>query len=373
MIDTEFKLNTIEEALTEFKNGNVIIVVDDEDRENEGDFICAAEKITPEIVNFMASVGRGLICVPLLEKRASELGLNLMVDNNTAMYETAFTVSVDLIGHGCTTGISTYDRAQTIKALADYTYTPSDFSKPGHIFPLIAKQGGVLRRTGHTEASIDLCRLSGLHPVGALVEILNEDGSMARLPQLVEIAEKYNLKIISIKDLISFRLKNERLIEAVESVDIDSYFGNFKVFSFRQKTTGDIHFALVHGDILPNEDVMVKVYSHNLMLEAFRTLLNPSNISVNKVIDKIKENGSGVVIFMHQRDKDHFMLEKLKKMEQSGKDFVENDSENRDFGVGAQILLELGVKNVKLISSNPVRKIALKGYGLDIKEIVALD
>ena len=372
-MEDNFKLKTIEEAIKEFKNGNVVIVVDDEDRENEGDFVCSAEKITPEIVNFMASVGRGLICAPILENRARQLDLSLMVDNNTALYETAFTVSVDLLGYGCTTGISAHDRAKTINALSDEKITTGNFSKPGHIFPLIAKQGGVLRRTGHTEAVVDLCRLAGLKPMGALVEILNEDGSMARLPQLVQIAEKFDLKIISIKDLVAYRMLNERLIEMKEQIDVNTQFGKVRAYSFLQLNTNDLHFAIVFGEIASEEDVVVKVYSHNLLLESFRSLLSTNNVPVNKVIEKITEYGSGVVLFMRQKEKDSTILDKIKQMEMTSQDFVENDKENRDFGVGAQILTELGVKNVKLISSNPVRKIALSGYGLEIKEFIHID
>ena len=373
MDQPEIKLDSIEDALRDIKKGNVVIVVDDEDRENEGDFICAAEKITPAIVNFMATVGRGLICAPILESRANELGLTLMVDNNTALYETAFTVSVDLLGHGCTTGISAYDRAMTIKALSQDSFAASDFSKPGHIFPLIAKQGGVLRRTGHTEAAIDLARIAGLKPVGALVEILNEDGSMARLPQLVNVAKKYELKIISIKDLVAYRMKNERLIELENKIEVNTKTGKRIVYSFRQLLTGDLHFAIVFGDIYPEDDVLVKVYSHTLITEAFRFMFDHNNTPIEKVVNKFREENSGILLFMRQREKDNLILEKIKRMESDLPHSDDKDMENRDFGIGAQILIELGVKNVRLISSNPVRKIALKGYGLEIKEIVSLD
>lgn len=372
MSQSEFKLNTIDEALRDIKKGNVVIVVDDEDRENEGDFICAAEKITPAIVNFMASIGRGLICAPILESRAIELGLNLMVDKNTALYETAFTVSVDLLGNGCSTGISAYDRSMTIKALSDEKFKMEDFSKPGHIFPLIAKHGGVLRRTGHTEAAIDLARLAGLKPVGALVEILNEDGSMARLPQLVEVAKKYELKIISIKDLVAYRMMNERLIELDSKIEVSTKYGNMQAYSYKQINTGDIHFALVYGSIISEEDIPVKVYSHSMITEAFRYMFDLNDSPMDKVIEKFKEEGKGVALFMRQREKDEFELEKIKKLESYQSSVDDKDNETRDFGVGAQILLDIGVKNVKLISSNPVRKIALKGYGLEIKELINL-
>ena len=369
----EIKLDSIEEALRDIKKGNVVIVVDDEDRENEGDFICAAEMITPAIVNFMATVGRGLICAPILESRANELNLTLMVDNNTALYETAFTVSIDLLGNGCTTGISAYDRAMTIKALSQDSFGAADFSKPGHIFPLIAKQGGVLRRTGHTEAAIDLARIAGLKPVGALVEILNEDGTMARLPELINVAKKYELKIISIKDLVAYRMKNERLIEIENRIEVNTKTGTMIVYSFRQINTNDLHFAIVFGNIFPEEDVLVKVYSHTLITEAFRFIFDQNNTPLEKVVNKFKEENSGILLFMRQREKDSLILEKIKKMGSEIPSNDEKEMENRDFGIGAQILIELGVKNVKLISSNPVKKIALKGYGLEIKEIVSVE
>ncbi|MGE5354934.1 MAG: 3,4-dihydroxy-2-butanone-4-phosphate synthase [Deltaproteobacteria bacterium] len=372
MDQPEFKLDSIEDAIRDIKKGNVVIVVDDEDRENEGDFICAAEKITPAIVNFMATVGRGLICAPILENRANELGLTLMVDNNTALYETAFTVSVDLLGSGCTTGISAYDRAMTIKALSQENFKANDFSKPGHIFPLIAKQGGVLRRTGHTEAAIDLARIAGLKPVGALVEILNEDGSMARLPELINVAKKYDLKIISIKDLVAYRMQNERLIELDNQIDVKTQSGKLKVYAFRQINTGDLHFAIVFGNIYPEEDVLVKVYSHTMITEAFRFLFEMNPTPVEKIVNRFREENAGILLFMRQREKDSLILEKIKKMESTELSSEDKDMENRDFGIGAQILTELGVRSVKLISSNPVKKIALKGYGLEIKEIVTV-
>jgi 3,4-dihydroxy 2-butanone 4-phosphate synthase/GTP cyclohydrolase II len=371
MENGDITLDRIEDAIEDIRNGNVVIVVDDEDRENEGDFICAAEKITPEIVNFMATIGRGLICAPILESRARELKLNLMVDKNTDMFETAFTVSVDLLGNGCSTGISTYDRAMTIKALSQDRFTSEDFSKPGHIFPLIAKQGGVLRRTGHTEAAIDLARIAGLKPAGALVEILNEDGTMARLPQLIEVAKKYNLKIISIKDLVSYRLKNEKLIENEGSYVINTKYGLVTAYSFRQLNTDDLHFAMVVGDIYPEDDVLVKVYAHSLITEAFRMMFDVNDGPLQKVLDRFVEEGKGVAIFMRQREKDLLELDKIKKLESYSSAADDKDTETRDFGVGAQILRELGVKKVKLISANPVRKIALKGYGLEITEVIS--
>ena len=368
----EFKLNTIEEAIEDIKAGKVIIVVDDEDRENEGDFICAAECITPEIVNFMATHGRGLICAPLDEARADELGLTPMVTQNTALHETAFTVSIDLIGEGCTTGISAHDRAKCIKALVDPACTANDFAKPGHIFPLRAKSGGVLRRTGHTEAAVDLARLAGLYPVGVLVEILNEDGSMARLPQLVQIAEKFDLKIISIDDLIAYRMRNERLIKKELEVTIDSPFGQFVAHAFTQLTTGDIHLALVKGKWRKDDPILVRVHSATETGDVIGTLFDDYGFQLQQSLTQIEKAGKGVALIMRHSEKPDQLLLRLKALANHSIDDLEK-SEQKDFGVGAQILREVGVSKLRLLTNSPKRRIGLMGYGLEVVEIVNLD
>ncbi len=372
MLNEPIVLDSIESAIEDIKAGKVIIVVDDEDRENEGDFICAAEKVTPEIINFMSKVGRGLICAPIEESRAKELGLDLMVRENTALHETAFTVSVDLIGYGCTTGISTHDRAKTIKSLTDDRIKPEELSKPGHIFPLVAKRGGVLRRTGHTEAAIDLARLAGFKPAGALVEILNEDGSMARLPELVAIARKYQLRIISIEDLVAFRLKKESTIEKEVEVKLNSKRGELTVSAYRQLTTNDIHFALIKGRIDVHKPVMVRVFSSSQINNVFDTICGRfGNVSFDHIMDFIEKEGSGVILYMNHRETTEELLYRLKELG-NGKSIDEMSFEQRDFGIGAQILREIGVREIKLLSRSKLKRVALQGYDLTITEVIEI-
>jgi 3,4-dihydroxy 2-butanone 4-phosphate synthase/GTP cyclohydrolase II len=371
---SDIKLNTIEEAIEDVKNGKVIIVVDDEDRENEGDFICAAEAITPEIVNFMARHGRGLICCSLTEERCEELGLEMMVGKNTATFETNFTVSVDLIGHGCTTGISAHDRFKTIRALADPATDPKDLGKPGHIFPLKAKRGGVLRRTGHTEASMDFARLAGFRPAGVLVEILKDDGSMARLPDLMEVARQFNMKLVSIKDLIEYRLKKESLIERQIDVNMPTEHGNFKLVAYRQLNTNDIHMALVRGEWQKDEPVLVRVHSSCMTGDIFGSCRCDCGPQLHKAMEMVDKAGKGAVLYMNQEGRGIGLLNKLKayKLQEQGLDTVEAnlklgfDMDERDYGVGAQILRDLGVSKINLISNNPKKRVGLMGYGLEI-------
>lgn len=362
------QLNTIEEAIEDIKNGKIIIVVDDEDRENEGDFICAAELITPEIVNFMATHGRGLICTPLEEKRANELELPLMVSSNTAMHETAFTVSIDMIGYGCSTGISAYDRATGIRGLTNQDIKASDYARPGHIFPLRAKTGGVLRRTGHTEAAIDFARLAGLYPAGVLVEILNEDGTMARLPQLLEVAKKFDLKIVSIDDLIAYRMRTERLVKREITALISTPYGDFQAIAYSHINDGDVHLALKKGSWSPAEPVPVKVYSENETGDILGLLFEGYDQQLKRALEAINENGKGVLLCMRHGDKGQSLINKLKSLQDSKKD--QRGMEQRDFGVGAQILNDLGISKIKLISNNPKRRIGLIGYGLEIVEVI---
>jgi 3,4-dihydroxy 2-butanone 4-phosphate synthase / GTP cyclohydrolase II len=370
----DIKLDTIEEAIEDIKNGKVIIVVDDEDRENEGDFICAAEAITPEIVNFMAKHGRGLICCSLTEERCDELGLEMMVGKNTATFETNFTVSVDLIGHGCTTGISAHDRFKTIRALVDPATDPKDLGKPGHIFPLRAKRGGVLRRTGHTEASMDFARLAGFRPAGVLVEILKDDGSMARLPDLMEVARQFGMKLVSIKDLIEYRLKKESLIERQIDVNMPTEHGNFKLVAYRQINTNDIHLALVRGEWKKDEPVLVRVHSSCMTGDIFGSCRCDCGPQLHKAMEMVDKAGKGVVLYMNQEGRGIGLLNKLKayKLQEQGLDTVEAnlklgfDMDERDYGVGAQILRDLGVSKINLISNNPKKRVGLMGYGLEI-------
>ncbi|MBO9701376.1 MAG: bifunctional 3,4-dihydroxy-2-butanone-4-phosphate synthase/GTP cyclohydrolase II [Sporocytophaga sp.] len=375
------KLDTIEEAIAEIKKGNVIIVVDDEDRENEGDFICAAECITPEIVNFMATHGRGLICAPLIEDRCEELGLELMVGRNTAQHHTPFTVSVDLLGHGCTTGISASDRAKTIKALTDPSIKPEELGRPGHIFPLKAKTGGVIRRAGHTEAAIDFARLAGFQPAGVLVEIMNEDGSMARLPDLRKVAEKFKLKLVSIKDLIAYRLKNESLIKSEIGVKMPTEFGDFELLAFRQTNTEDLHLALVKGTWKEDEPVLVRVHSSCVTGDIFGSCRCDCGPQLHKAMEMVEKEGKGLVLYMNQEGRGIGLLNKLKayKLQEQGRDTVEANLElgfkmdERDYGVGAQIIRELGITKLKLITNNPVKRAGLIGYGLEIVDVVPLE
>ena len=373
-----FQLNTVEEAIQDIRAGKVIIVVDDEDRENEGDFICAADCITPEIINFMATHGRGLICTPIDEKRADELDLNLMVSSNTALHETAFTVSIDLIGRGCTTGISAYDRATGIRALVDPTTKPTDFARPGHIFPLRAKTGGVLRRTGHTEATIDLAKLAGFSPAGVLVEILNKDGSMARLPQLVQIAEQHQLKIIAIKDLVAYRMRTERLVKQEIRVDINTGYGPFEVMAYRQITTDDIHLVIKKGPINVDQPVLVRVHSSTASGDLLGTLFDNFGERIHQAIKIIAQSGGVFLLMRHGENKDQ-ILDKLRALQQvSSKEAVIRETPKaeeiqRDFGVGAQILRDLGIQKIRLLTNNPKRRIGLVGYGLEIVEHVGFD
>ncbi len=369
-VDLEIHLNTIEEAIEDIKAGKLIIVVDDEDRENEGDFICAAEKITPEMVNFMATYGRGLICTPILPQRAKELDLNLMVQSNTDMHNTAFTVSIDLLGKGCTTGISAYDRATGIKAIVNQETKPSDFARPGHIFPLIAKEGGVLRRTGHTEAAVDLARLAGCYPAGVLVEILNEDGTMARLPQLIQMSKKWGVKIISIKDLVAYRMKTERLIELEMTTDMKTAYGDFTVKAFRQLTTGDIHLAFIKGEIKNDGPTLVRVHSNTETGDILGIMFDGYAENISRSLQKISEAGNGVFLFMRHGEKTGSILDKLKTLDTNPDNNPPDMDEQRDFGTGAQILCDLGVRKISLISNHSKRRIGLIGYGLEITDVV---
>lgn len=374
-------LNTIEEAIEEIKNGKVIIVVDDEDRENEGDFVCAAECITPEIVNFMATHGRGLICAPLIEDRCEELRLELMVGKNTATFETPFTVSVDLIGHGCSTGISAHDRFKTIRALADPETKPEDLGRPGHIFPLKAKRGGVLRRTGHTEASIDFARLAGFKPAGVLVEIMNEDGSMARLPDLVKVAKRFNLKLVSIKDLVEYRVKKETLISKEVEVDMPTEHGHFKLMAYQQTNTQETHLALVRGTWEKDEPVLVRVHSSCVTGDIFGSCRCDCGPQLHHAMEMVDREGKGVVLYMKQEGRGIGLLNKLRayKLQEQGMDTVEAniqlgfDMDERDYGVGAQILRDLGITKIRLMTNNPKKRVGLMGYGLEIVENVSIE
>ena len=374
------KLNTIEEALEDIRNGKIIIVVDDEDRENEGDFITAARNVTPEIINFMATHGRGLICAPLIEERCDELGLDLMVTSNTALHETPFTVSVDLIGHGCTTGISASDRAATVQALIDPNINPAVLGKPGHIFPLKARAGGVLRRTGHTEATIDLARLAGFEPAGVLVEIMNEDGTMARLPELFEIAKKFDLKIISIEDLVAYRMHHESLITKEVEVEMPTKWGDFKLAAYKQTTTGEEHLAIYKGEWKPDEPVLTRVHSSCFTGDILDSLRCDCGSQLSAALQMIEQEGKGLVLYMQQEGRGIGLMNKLKayKLQQEGYDTVEANEklgfkmDERDYGVGAQILRDMNVKKMRLITNNPKKRTGLIGYGLEIVENVPI-
>ena len=376
-----FQLDPIEDAIEAIRNGEVIIVVDDEDRENEGDFVCAAEKVTPEIINFMATHGRGLICAPLIEDRCEELGLELMVGQNTAAFETPFTVSVDLVGHGCTTGISASDRAKTIKALIDDSIHPSELGKPGHIFPLKAKRGGVIRRSGHTEAAIDLARMSGFKPAGVLVEIMNEDGTMARLPDLIKVAERFKLKLISIKDMIAYRLRTESLIKREIGVDLPTNWGNFDLIAFRQTNTDEIHLALLKGSWEADEPIMVRVHSSCVTGDIFGSCRCDCGPQLHAAMEMVEKEGKGVVLYMNQEGRGIGLINKMKayKLQEQGMDTVQANialglpMDSRDYGVGAQILRDLGVGKIRLISNNPQKRVGLLGYGLEIVEQIPIE
>jgi 3,4-dihydroxy 2-butanone 4-phosphate synthase/GTP cyclohydrolase II len=376
------KLDSIEDALEEIKAGKVIIVVDDEDRENEGDFICAAELITPPIVNFMATHGRGLICTPLTAKRCDELELRPMQQQNTAVHETAFTISIDLLNFGCSTGISAYDRATGIQKLTDSKTVSSDYARPGHIFPLIAKDGGVLRRAGHTEAAVDLSRLAGLKPAGVLVEILNEDGTMARLPDLFKIADKHDLKIISIEDLIKYRLEKETLIEETVRLTAPTEYGEFDVIGFEDKTTEKSLFALTKGSWKKEEPILVRVHSSFTTTDIFGALMGDSGSQLHAAMKQVDEAGKGVVLYIEQDGGGTDLMKKLKaykKFQEEGLTTIESNSklrapmDQRDYGIGAQVLRKLGVSKLRLLTNNPKKRIGLIGYGLEIVENVPLE
>jgi len=370
------KLNTIEEAIEDIRNGKLIIVVDDEDRENEGDFIAAAEMVTPEMINFMATHGRGLICAPLTEKRCDELDLNLMVGKNTVLHHTQFTVSIDLIGSGCTTGISTHDRAKTVKALTLNETKPQDLGRPGHIFPLRAKEGGVLRRTGHTEAAIDIARLAGLKPAGLLVEILNEDGTMARLPELMHVAKKFDLKIISIEDLVAFRMSHDSLIDKIEDFTINTRFGKFCLRAYKQTTTGQVHLALTKGNWKIGEEILVRVNSTLVNNDILGTLTNNPDDKLSKMFDLINNEGKGAIVFINQEHQSYDLIHRLAHLKKHQDDqnagVLTTKMDEKDFGIGAQILHDLKINKIRLISNGNhlTRRVGMVGYGLEIVDHV---
>lgn len=375
------KLDSIADAIEDIKAGKIIIVVDDEDRENEGDFIVAADHVTPEIINFMATHGRGLICAPLVEERCDELGLELMVQRNSAAYETPFTVSIDLIGHGTTTGISASDRAKTVKALIDPNTKPEELGKPGHIFPLRAKRGGVLRRAGHTEAAIDFARLAGLQPAGVIVEIMNEDGTMARLPELKKIADNFGMRLVSIQDLIAYRLAHESLIEKQVTVKMPTEWGDFNLTAYRQTTNDQEHLVLHKGTWEKDEGVLVRVHSSCMTGDIFGSCRCDCGKQLQKAMQLVEKEGKGAIVYMNQEGRGIGILNKLKayKLQEEGLDTVEANiklgfkGDQRDYGIGAQIIRDMGITKMRLMSNNPTKRIGLVGYGLEIVENVAME
>lgn len=377
----KIKINTIEEALTDLRQGKMIIVVDDEDRENEGDFLIPARYVTPEIINFMAKHGRGLICMPMEVERCNELGLDLMVTRNTDTHKTAFTVSVDYFGGGNTTGISAADRSRTVQALIHPESKPEDFARPGHIFPLQAKEGGVLRRPGHTEAAVDLAKLVGAEPAGVIVEIMNDDGTMARLPELREIADKHDMKIITIKDLIQYRLKNETLIERQIDVQLPTEYGDFELFAYKESNTGTLHLALVKGTWEKDEPILVRVHSSCVTGDIFGSCRCDCGPQLAAAMQMVEQEGKGVILYMNQEGRGIGLLNKLKayKLQENGRDTVEANLElgfkmdSRDYGTGAQILRDLGVSKMRLMTNNPKKRAGLIGYGLEIVENISIE
>lgn len=374
-------MNTIEEAIEDFREGKFLIVVDDEDRENEGDFIIAAEKITPEKVNFMLTNGRGVLCAPITEERCEELELNMQVIHNTSMLETPFTVTVDKLGGGCTTGVSIYDRAQTILALADPATKPSDLGRPGHINPLRARSRGVLRRAGHTEATVDMARLAGLYPAGALIEILNEDGTMARMPQLIEVSKKFGIKIITIRDLIAYRLRTELLVEKGVEADLPTEHGRFRIIPFRQKSNGAEHVVLIKGELNADEAVLVRVHSSCMTGDIFGSMRCDCGEQLHKAMRLIEQEGKGVVLYLNQEGRGIGLMDKIHayKLQEEGMDTVEanlklcHQADERDYGVGAQILRQIGVTKMRLMTNNPVKRVGLEAYGLEVVENIPIE
>lgn len=380
-VPNPIRLDRIEDAIADIKAGKIVLVVDDEDRENEGDMICAAELITPEMVNFMIREARGLMCAPLTQERCEELGLDMMVSSNTSVHTTPFTVSVDLLGNGCTTGISASDRAKTIQALVDPNTKPDDLGRPGHIFPLRAVEGGVIRRAGHTEAAVDLARMAGLSPVGVLIEVLNEDGTMARLPELRVLADRFGMKLISIQDLISYRLQTESLIHREIGVDMPTEWGHFDLIAYKQSNTGDTHLALIKGSWEPNEPVLVRVHSSCITGDIFGSCRCDCGAQLHSAMKLVEAEGKGVIVYMFQEGRGIGLLNKLKayKLQEMGRDTVEANldlglpMDARDYGVGAQILRDLGIRKLRLISNNPKKRAGLMGYGLEIVETVPIE
>lgn len=378
---SDIKLNTIEEAIEDFREGKFLIVVDDEDRENEGDFIIAAEKVTPEKINFMLTYGRGVLCAPITEERCRELELEMQVSANTSVLETPFTVTIDKLGDGCTTGVSIHDRAKTILALTDPKTRPTDFGRPGHVNPLRARSRGVLRRAGHTEATVDLARLAGLYPAGALIEILNEDGTMARLPQLVEVAKKHTIKIISIRDLIAYRLKTESIVEKGVEVDMPTQYGHFRLIPFLQKSNGQEHIALFKGDITGTEPVLVRMHSSCATGDIFGSLRCECGEQLKKAMEIIEKEGRGIIVYLNQEGRGIGLMEKMKayKLQEEGLDTVDanlhlgHSADERDYGVGAQILRQLGVTKMRLLTNNPVKRVGLEAYGLTVEENIPIE